>query len=206
MTCAPCRIKGAELTEQGSTGQSATPVRGAGPRHIGAKQPLLGQGPVRVIGGASCGILFGTPRRAADSHLCSMRLSSHALAATLTRNGERPDAGLQFPSRPEHHVESRVELSHQLVEDTLSKVDVRRRRDAIAAAKREVEELGFSLEEILAFQAEMELKKVFRLRSRSRAKFRNPENPRETWSGQGRRPAWLVRQLEAGKSQDDLRV
>ena len=30
-------------------------------------------------------------------------------------------------------------------------------------------------------------------------KYRNPRNPKETWSGRGKQPRWLVAQLGAGK-------
>ncbi|MGD9569827.1 MAG: H-NS family nucleoid-associated regulatory protein [Sedimentibacter sp.] len=34
--------------------------------------------------------------------------------------------------------------------------------------------------------------------------FVNPENPNETWGGKGKRPQWLVKQLEAGKDLADF--
>ena len=30
-------------------------------------------------------------------------------------------------------------------------------------------------------------------------KYRNPKNPKETWSGRGKQPRWLTAQLGAGK-------
>jgi DNA-binding protein H-NS len=37
-------------------------------------------------------------------------------------------------------------------------------------------------------------------------KFRNPENPSETWSGRGKTPRWVTELLSAGKVLDDLRI
>ena len=37
-------------------------------------------------------------------------------------------------------------------------------------------------------------------------KYRNPENPRETWSGRGHRPRWLEAQLTIGKTLQDLEI
>jgi DNA-binding protein H-NS len=31
------------------------------------------------------------------------------------------------------------------------------------------------------------------------AKYRNPENPKETWAGRGLRPRWLVAAMKGGK-------
>jgi DNA-binding protein H-NS len=37
-------------------------------------------------------------------------------------------------------------------------------------------------------------------------KFRNPEQPSETWAGRGKKPRWLVAQLRSGKKIDDFRI
>jgi DNA-binding protein H-NS len=37
-------------------------------------------------------------------------------------------------------------------------------------------------------------------------KFVNPANPRERWSGRGKRPRWVTKQLDAGRSLKDMRI
>ena len=37
-------------------------------------------------------------------------------------------------------------------------------------------------------------------------KYRNPDDPSETWSGRGKQPRWLVALLRAGKHIDDFRI
>jgi DNA-binding protein H-NS len=37
-------------------------------------------------------------------------------------------------------------------------------------------------------------------------KYRNPAKPSETWSGRGKQPKWVIAQLQAGKTLDDLSV
>jgi DNA-binding protein H-NS len=37
-------------------------------------------------------------------------------------------------------------------------------------------------------------------------KFRNPENPSETWAGRGLRPRWLVAAIKSGKKLEDFAV
>jgi DNA-binding protein H-NS len=37
-------------------------------------------------------------------------------------------------------------------------------------------------------------------------KFRNPELPHETWSGRGKQPRWVAKQLRTGKKFDDLLI
>lgn len=39
---------------------------------------------------------------------------------------------------------------------------------------------------------------------RSATKYRNPDNPNETWTGRGKRPRWLNDALASGKNLDDL--
>jgi DNA-binding protein H-NS len=39
-----------------------------------------------------------------------------------------------------------------------------------------------------------------------RAKYRNPAEPFETWSGRGNKPRWLSAQLRSGKQIDDFRI
>ena len=37
-------------------------------------------------------------------------------------------------------------------------------------------------------------------------KFRNPDNPAETWSGRGRSPRWVNQQLSLGKRMEELKI
>jgi DNA-binding protein H-NS len=37
-------------------------------------------------------------------------------------------------------------------------------------------------------------------------KFRNPENPEETWAGRGLKPRWLAAAIKSGKKLDDFRI
>ena len=37
-------------------------------------------------------------------------------------------------------------------------------------------------------------------------KYRNPDEPSETWSGRGKQPRWLVAQLSTGKQIGDFRI
>ena len=37
-------------------------------------------------------------------------------------------------------------------------------------------------------------------------KYRNPNNPVETWTGRGKQPRWLRTELRSGKKLDDFRI
>jgi DNA-binding protein H-NS len=38
------------------------------------------------------------------------------------------------------------------------------------------------------------------------AKYRNPENPAETWAGRGLKPRWLTAAMKSGKKLDDFLI
>lgn len=42
--------------------------------------------------------------------------------------------------------------------------------------------------------------------SKVAAKFRNPSNPEETWSGRGRSPRWMTALVAKGKSPNDFLI
>src|SRR6202049_4263567 len=37
-------------------------------------------------------------------------------------------------------------------------------------------------------------------------KFRNPDEPSQTWAGRGKQPRWLRKQFRSGKRMDDFRI
>lgn len=37
-------------------------------------------------------------------------------------------------------------------------------------------------------------------------KYRNPDNPSETWAGRGRQPRWMTAAIKAGRKMSDLRI
>lgn len=77
---------------------------------------------------------------------------------------------------------------------------VRRRKEALAAAEKAAKESGFSLEELLGKKAKG------RSAGTAPAKYRHPENPDMTWSGRGRRPRWVSEMIDAGKSLEDCAI
>jgi DNA-binding protein H-NS len=63
-----------------------------------------------------------------------------------------------------------------------------------------VEGSGFTIAELYGFAARG------RGRSKSAAKYANPENKTETWTGRGRKPNWLVARLKKGAKMDDFAI
>ena len=84
------------------------------------------------------------------------------------------------------------------VEKALVTLDQRRKAEARKAAEQVAKEFGFSLDEVLG--REKGSKKA------SVAKYANPADPRQTWSGRGRQPGWIKAGLAQGKSLDDFAI
>ena len=80
----------------------------------------------------------------------------------------------------------------ELAKDRMSKV-----RDKLAAlAKAE----GFTLEELFGGRTRRKTRRP------ARAKYRNPGDHAQTWSGRGKRPRWFTAALNGGKKEKDLLI
>lgn len=73
----------------------------------------------------------------------------------------------------------------------------RRKKEALSELEDKARALGFSLAELTGGA-------VARKRAPATAKYANPANPSDTWSGRGRKPRWFEAALNAGKSPEDL--
>ncbi|MBB3713729.1 DNA-binding protein H-NS [Limimaricola variabilis] len=77
----------------------------------------------------------------------------------------------------------------------------RKRREALAAAEKAAAELGFSLGELTSGQ-----KASKKTKTGLPPKYRNPQNPDQSWSGRGRRPQWVVEATENGIDIEEFRI
>ena len=63
--------------------------------------------------------------------------------------------------------------------------------------------LGFSIEELLEL-GEQKRKKTTRKAVEPR--YRNKNNPEDTWTGRGKQPRWLVAEVEKGAKLEDFLI
>lgn len=75
----------------------------------------------------------------------------------------------------------------------------RQRLEAIAEVEELARKKGFSLSELAQSRKS-------KTRRATPPKYAHPENPAMTWSGRGRRPAWVNEALQSGKALDDLLI
>ena len=75
----------------------------------------------------------------------------------------------------------------------------RKKKEALADLEDRARSLGFSLAELTGTT-------VSRKRAPATAKYGNPADPSDTWSGRGRKPRWFEAALNAGKTPEDLAI
>ena len=85
----------------------------------------------------------------------------------------------------------------QKVTKAISGFEERKRSAALAAIEDKAREMGFSLPELRGGSG---LKK----RQPAKAKYANPADRSQTWTGRGRKPRWIEAALAAGKRLEDM--
>ena len=90
-----------------------------------------------------------------------------------------------------------TELKHREVTD--KKKALERMRDIAA-------EYGLTLSEVINKDGRVDTKKPKRKNADQshKAKYSNPENPTQTWSGRGQQPKWLKEALATGKTLEEF--
>lgn len=83
------------------------------------------------------------------------------------------------------------------VERSITSFEDRRKKEALAAVELAAREHGFNLADLTGIKA---------ARAKVAAKYADPQDPTQTWSGRGRRPRWVQDYIDAGKSVDDLLI
>lgn len=86
------------------------------------------------------------------------------------------------------------------VADELKKREKSQKRDALKKIRELAEASGFTLEQLLDAKAGRAP------RAKGVARYRNPADASQTWTGRGRKPAWVLAWLAAGKSIDKLAI
>ncbi|SHI55227.1 H-NS family nucleoid-associated regulatory protein [Wenxinia saemankumensis] len=93
-----------------------------------------------------------------------------------------------------------LEDHQKKLSQALSSVEDREKKKAMEAAERAAAEHGFSLAELTGAA------KGRKARTKGTAKYRNPEDPSQTWTGKGRRPKWIVEAEDAGRPISDFEI
>lgn len=87
------------------------------------------------------------------------------------------------------------------VDGAISTRAVTERATAIQDAQRAAAEHGFTLDELFG-----DMKMGKKAKSVRPAKFRDPQDSTNTWSGRGRKPRWFIEREEQGVPQEDMAI
>ncbi|WP_146345929.1 H-NS histone family protein [Phaeobacter marinintestinus] len=87
------------------------------------------------------------------------------------------------------------------IDAALKSAEVRERKEALKAAESAAAEFGFSLDELSGGTKTRAGKTT-----KSPAKYRNPANPEDTWTGRGRKPRWVHEAISNGVDITELEI
>ena len=82
------------------------------------------------------------------------------------------------------------------IESELEKRASQKKKVVLDQIKELAQSIGLTVDQIVA----AERKGIKKTKTAAATVYVNPDNPKQTWSGKGRRPKWANELLEAGKS------
>lgn len=85
------------------------------------------------------------------------------------------------------------------VAKAIASFEDRRKKQALAELEEKARAMGFSLAELTGAQ-------VTRKRAPATAKYANPADSGDTWSGRGRKPRWFAEALAKGKTPESMAI
>ena len=96
------------------------------------------------------------------------------------------------------------------VDKALTKAANRDLQAAKKAAQKAAAEFGFSLGDITGGEVAEKPKRAYKKRNPAKnagvAKYRNPDDAKQTWTGKGRQPNWFKAAMEAGIDPGKLEI
>lgn len=102
---------------------------------------------------------------------------------------------------------SELEALQNEIEARKKELAEENKKAAISEAKDVADKYGLSIEELVALLSPSGAKaKSASGSSEKVVRFRDPDNPGNTWAGRGRKPDWLIEALDNGRELDEFRV
>lgn len=100
---------------------------------------------------------------------------------------------------------SDLEKHRSHVDAEIKRKNAARRDEALAAVEKTAKEFGLSLSELTGIGGGKKAKRGAK-KSAAPAKYRNPDDPSQTWSGRGRQPAWYKTRIENGEDPASMAI
>lgn len=102
------------------------------------------------------------------------------------------------------------------IDKAIAIAEKRDKKAAMAKLSSVAKQHGFELEELMtgakpvkntaAPKRTTTTKKKSKARGKVAPKYRNPDDESQTWTGRGRKPLWVVAQLDSGANIEDLAI
>ena len=98
------------------------------------------------------------------------------------------------------------------VEKAIQRLEKKTLEQARKAAEEAARKFGVTLDELTGTKsgakqgAKNRRKGSGKRRAKAAAKYANPDDPSQTWTGRGRQPAWFKQALAAGRSPEDMLI
>lgn len=86
------------------------------------------------------------------------------------------------------------------VAKSIASFEDRKKKEALVELEEKARTMGYSLAELTGAPV------VARKRSPAVAKYANPADASDTWSGRGRKPRWFEAALKSGQRPEDLAI
>lgn len=83
------------------------------------------------------------------------------------------------------------------VDKAIESLEGRRKAEARKAAEEMAKSHGYSLDDLVTKEKPTR---------KSAPKYRNPEDPRQTWTGRGRQPGWIKDAMADGRPMEDFAI
>jgi len=87
------------------------------------------------------------------------------------------------------------------VDKAIADARERERAEVLTQMQQIAQEAGFSINELVGGKGRGKAKTTV-----SVAKYANPDNRSQTWTGRGRKPNWLVERLKKGAKMEDFAI
>lgn len=95
------------------------------------------------------------------------------------------------------------------VDKAIETAENKRLKEAKAAIEKVAKEYGVSIGALVADEkpnGKAKKAKPAAKKTAAKPKYRNPADPKQTWTGKGRRPKWYLDAVAGGKAEADLLV
>lgn len=101
-----------------------------------------------------------------------------------------------------------LESLKKKIEKKLEKLDTDAKKAALEAARKAAQQHGFKLQELVGAEPAPKAPRKPRATRKMKgvAKYANPDDKSQTWTGKGRQPAWFKAAIAAGKKPEDMAI